>query len=66
VTPARHQAGHDRLTAGLAAGALLATSSEQTMPFPAPPPPIPGTELTQIFGAPYHGLKLAGTELPDS
>jgi 4-aminobutyrate aminotransferase-like enzyme len=47
----------------LAAGALIATSGEQTSLFLAPPLTISDTELSLIFGALHHGLELADTEL---
>jgi 4-aminobutyrate aminotransferase-like enzyme len=50
----------------LAAGALIATSGEQTSLFLAPPLVISDTELGLIFDALHHGLELADTELAAS
>jgi 4-aminobutyrate aminotransferase-like enzyme len=50
----------------LAAGALIATSGEQTSLFLAPPLIISDTELSLIFDALHHGLELADTELAAS
>ena len=47
----------------LAAGALIATSGEQTSLFLAPPLVISDTELAQVFDALHHGLELADAEL---
>ena len=50
----------------LAAGALIATSGEQTSLFLAPPLIVSETELSRIFDALHHGLELADTELAAS
>jgi 4-aminobutyrate aminotransferase-like enzyme len=50
----------------LAAGALIATSGEQTSLFLAPPLIVSDTELSRIFDALHHGLELADTELAAS
>jgi 4-aminobutyrate aminotransferase-like enzyme len=50
----------------LAAGALIATSGEQTSLFLAPPLVIADNELSVMFGALHHGLELADTELAAS
>ncbi len=50
----------------LAAGALIATSGEQTSLFLAPPLVISDAELSLIFDALHHGLELADTELAAS
>ena len=47
----------------LAAGALIATSGEQTSLFLAPPLIVSDAELSRIFDALHHGLELADTEL---
>lgn len=47
----------------LTAGALIATSGEQTSLFLAPPLVISDMELGVIFDALHHGLELADTEL---
>ena len=47
----------------LAAGALIATSGEQTSLFLAPPLVISDAELAQVFDALHHGLELADAEL---
>jgi 4-aminobutyrate aminotransferase-like enzyme len=47
----------------LEAGALIATSGEQTSLFLAPPLVISDAELAQIFDALHHGLELADTQL---
>jgi len=47
----------------LAAGALIATSGEQTSLFLAPPLVISDAELGQVFDALHHGLELADAEL---
>jgi 4-aminobutyrate aminotransferase-like enzyme len=47
----------------LTAGALIATSGEQTSLFLAPPLVISDAELAQIFDALHHGLELADKEL---
>jgi 4-aminobutyrate aminotransferase-like enzyme len=47
----------------LAAGALIATSGEQTSLFIAPPLIVSDAELGLIFDALHHGLELADTEL---
>jgi 4-aminobutyrate aminotransferase-like enzyme len=45
------------------AGALIATSGEQTSLFLAPPLVISDTELASVFDALHHGLELADAEL---
>lgn len=50
----------------LAAGALIATSGEQTSLFLAPPLVISDNELSLIFDALHHGLELADNELAAS
>ena len=50
----------------LAAGALIATSGEQTSLFLAPPLVVSDAELGQIFDALHHGLELADAELADT
>ena len=50
----------------LAAGALIATSGEQTSLFLAPPLVISDAELDLVFDALHHGLELADTELAAS
>jgi 4-aminobutyrate aminotransferase-like enzyme len=50
----------------LAAGALIATSGEQTSLFLAPPLVVSDRELGLIFDALHHGLELADTELAAS
>lgn len=50
----------------LAAGALIATSGEQTSLFLAPPLVISDAELSLVFDALHHGLELADTELAAS
>jgi 4-aminobutyrate aminotransferase-like enzyme len=47
----------------LEAGALIATSGEQTSLFLAPPLVISDAELAQVFDALHHGLELADTQL---
>jgi 4-aminobutyrate aminotransferase-like enzyme len=47
----------------LTAGALIATSGEQTSLFLAPPLIVSDAELGQIFDALHHGLELADKEL---
>jgi 4-aminobutyrate aminotransferase-like enzyme len=47
----------------LEAGALIATSGEQTSLFLAPPLIISDTELGLVFDALHHGLELADAEL---
>jgi 4-aminobutyrate aminotransferase-like enzyme len=47
----------------LAAGALIATSGEQTSLFLAPPLVISDAELARVFDALHHGLELADAEL---
>jgi len=47
----------------LAAGALIATSGEQTSLFLAPPLVISDAELSRVFDALHHGLELADAEL---
>jgi 4-aminobutyrate aminotransferase-like enzyme len=47
----------------LAAGALIATSGEQTSLFLAPPLVVTDAELGQVFDALHHGLELADKEL---
>jgi acetylornithine/succinyldiaminopimelate/putrescine aminotransferase len=47
----------------LQAGAVIATSAEQTSLFIAPPLVISETELDRVFGALHHGLTLADEEL---
>ena len=47
----------------LKAGALIATSGEQTSLFLAPPLVISDAELARIFDALHHGLALADTQL---
>jgi 4-aminobutyrate aminotransferase-like enzyme len=47
----------------LTAGALIATSGEQTSLFLAPPLVISDAELAQVFDALHHGLELADKEL---
>jgi len=47
----------------LTAGALIATSGEQTSLFLAPPLVISDAELSQVFDALHHGLELADAEL---
>ena len=44
------------------AGALIATSGEQTSLFLAPPLVISDAELARIFDALHHGLELADAE----
>jgi 4-aminobutyrate aminotransferase-like enzyme len=46
----------------LEAGALIATSGEQTSVFLAPPLVISEAELSQVFDALHHGLALADSE----
>lgn len=50
-------------TAALDAGALIATSGEQTSLFIAPPLIVSDEELDQIFDALHHGLVVADAEL---
>jgi 4-aminobutyrate aminotransferase-like enzyme len=50
----------------LEAGALIATSGEQTSLFLAPPLVITDTELAAIFDCLHHGLELADAELVTS
>ena len=47
----------------LTAGALIATSGEQTSLFLAPPLVISDAELSRVFDALHHGLELADAEL---
>jgi 4-aminobutyrate aminotransferase-like enzyme len=47
----------------LEAGALIATSGEQTSLFLAPPLVISDAELARIFDALHHGLELADAEI---
>jgi 4-aminobutyrate aminotransferase-like enzyme len=51
------------VTRALAAGALIATSGEQTSLFLAPPLVVSDAELGLIFDALHHGLELADTEV---